>query len=1137
MLVDREVELRALVKRSDTPFLGLLGEAITKAAQVEINGAISSDSTIEGYIRLLYRYPALFSIHLTSTLMSGMGQTGNYDLYIHIRKALQLSKEPTADEKEALWSAFRRAVLGLGLEVSPRVSGHHYMADTYLRQAGVPLAFADDLAEKMLSFAKSAGLPDGDDPEGIIQWQAALESKLGSPFSRVAQKAVTFDTQGFYTRCFIKVHESGGASQSANTLEHAMAKAFEEQTRGMYFRRAAVPYFAMNDGCLGVFVPAGETARLVEVTVDGKRTQYQVGTSDEFLNISKPLPFQVSIREGSSQFHSQHEIWEDDKANRLLLFTSTGRLKARGSLGMEGVIIASPGAYTALTRFCPSGMELDEFSEAPQLFLFPVLLHPGQNLTLFNGSASLTLQGEERPLAVWTGPVRGTKEMVEFNFGTLGLDLDFPKSWMTVSNGEFQVHLFSNTSNAQAVVCVTADFEGHAIVAIAEAQWHEPLAPGLSRILAEIRRPGEARVLLRTSVLFWNGLESVSAGLKFRLNSNPVNLEIAQCENFTVTDGAIRPKDTASRHLSLTFRLDEKRFQTLAWNAPGVFIQVAGSKADEYGTGHRVNRPLGSIEAVSLTSTKQIIVSASEPGELSLGDWRQYFDFSRQPSKMLPASFLASRITATSDILCFKPAQSSVAQPLLKLVRPHFINNISDKVVDGQIVVKLDSPSEIEAVRFNAVDVLSGQDVEIELLADDANWTNTRLGRARLMTLTGAEGNFISTVYLTQELWTAGAWTIKFDGRIGGIWGHLQNARHDQFAVGLISDSSGAQAGNSTLISSLKLLNDKQSLAVFSRVQHGLLPCYAESSWASMHWLSTAWRFLVEKWRGHEDGGVTVFIDMACTRPPQDSESSWMLQQHIGADLPGIFALPAEQYRKVNVNKHPFSRALRAIALCDQSYPAVFGDLLHPGAAMGFTNFSAVARGAPPKKFLLDLYTEGLRGTDAASSDTLRLEDVAFAPEAGDYLGPVHYRYVERCLEAAYENTMGGNEIRRGQAIGICLHVRRVMPTIDSPVMPSFKGVRPHVDPWPKPEAEGEDPEQAQRYENLQNIKHFLSLFALHCRAQSRVLGQLPHFLSKLNTAQIPLEACLPYLLQVGEAYFSFYLLLWELVLSSEQIS
>jgi hypothetical protein len=229
MLVDREVELRALVKRSDAPFLGLLGETISKDAQVEIDGAISSDSTIDGYIRLLYRYPALFSIHLTSTLMAGMGQTGNFELYPHIRKALQLSKELTVDETEALWLAFRRAALGLGLEVSPRVSGHHYMADTYLRQAGVPLAFADDLAEKMLSFAKSAGLPDGDDPEGIIRWQAALELKLGPPFSRVAQKAVTFDTQGFYTRCFIKVHESGSASQSANTLEHAMAKAFEEQ--------------------------------------------------------------------------------------------------------------------------------------------------------------------------------------------------------------------------------------------------------------------------------------------------------------------------------------------------------------------------------------------------------------------------------------------------------------------------------------------------------------------------------------------------------------------------------------------------------------------------------------------------------------------------------------------------------------------------------------------------------------------------------------------------------------------------------------------------------------------------------------------------------------------------------------------
>ena len=240
MLSAWEQELRAVVQKSDTPFLGLFGDALSPQVRVGIINAIATDRTVEGYVRLLYRYPALFAIHLTSTLMAGMGQTGSFDLYPHIRTALQRTVEPTTDEKQTLWTAFRRAVLGLGLEVSPRTSGHHYMADTYLRQVGVPLAFADDLAEKMLGFAKTAGLPDGDDPEGIARWQSALESRLLPPFSRVAQKAVALDAQGFYARVFLKVHESGGASPGTNQLEQAMVKPLRSSPEAAAF---AVPRY------------------------------------------------------------------------------------------------------------------------------------------------------------------------------------------------------------------------------------------------------------------------------------------------------------------------------------------------------------------------------------------------------------------------------------------------------------------------------------------------------------------------------------------------------------------------------------------------------------------------------------------------------------------------------------------------------------------------------------------------------------------------------------------------------------------------------------------------------------------------------------------------------------------------------
>lgn len=1132
MLSTWEQELRAVVKKSEAPFLGLLGDALSSQVRVGIVNAIAADRTVDGYIRLLYRYPALFAIHLTSTLMAGMGQTGSFDLYPHIRTALQRAVDPTSDEKEALWSAFRRAVLGLGLEVSPRTSGHHYMADTYLRQVGVPLAFADDLAEKMLGFAKTAGLPDEDDPEGIARWQSALEYKLVPPFSRVAQKAVALDTQGFYARFFIKVHESGGASTGANPLEQAMVKAFEKLPAGRRFRRASVPYLALNDGCLGVFVPAGESARTVEVTVDGQCSQRRVGVEDEFLSITDSLPRVVSVRDAGSQQTMQFEVWEDEKPNRMLLFTETGRLKGRAQLGMSDALVLPPGRYKALCRFRPPEVEAEEFSEEPRLFTFPVLIHPGQKQSFSNGPAVLMLQGEARPLAIWAGPVRGTKDSVEFNYGELALHLEFPVDWLAASDGKFEVFLSSNISDALAVVPVTTDAEGYAALSVSQAPWQESLPPGLLRILAEIRRPGEVRALLRTSVLFWNGLESVSSSLKFRLKCNPTNLLAVQCVNFSISEGLIQPKDNASRHLSLSFRLDERRVQTLAWNAPGVFVEVAG--VNESGVRSRVNRALGSTEVVWLTSSKQVIVSSSESGELSVGDWAQLTDFSRQTFKVLPASFLASRITAQSNTLSFKPIGSGVAVPLLKLVQPHFVHNISDTVVEGQLVIKLESPNEIEAVLVKAHEALTGQDIEVELNANTSTWTSNRLGRTRLMTLPGPAGGFIATVYIALELGATGAWTFRFDGRIAGIWGHLQNQRNDQFATGFICDNSGAQTTSTSLVAALSELTDKQSLATFMRVQQELLPCYAESSWTSMRWLSTAWRALVGKWQGHEAEGIAVFIDMACSRPPEESAQSWMPQQHIGADLPFIFALPADDYKRVNESRHPLARSLRTMAQFQRCYPMVFEDLLHVGVAMGFSNVGAITRGAVPRDFSLERYSQTLRQTGAAPADLVRREETAFIPDAGDYLGPIHYRYAEACLDTAYENTLGGNEIRRGQAIGLCLHVRKAMPTLNITMLSRLKGSRPQVDPWPCTEADNMEPEQAQKQENLNSIQHFLSLFALYCRVGARSPESLRTFMSALNSAEQPVESCISYLLQVGDAFFAYYLLLWEVVVTSE---
>ena len=142
-----EKEVIKAIRESDAPFLGLLGEAFTGDARDAMDKAIAANPTLAGYVARLESHPAMFAVNLVWHVMHGMGQDGIFSLYPHIIKALGMNRELNQSEREPLWHAFRRTLLLLGLEPSARTSGTHFMVDEYVRQAGVPLPFVDDLAE------------------------------------------------------------------------------------------------------------------------------------------------------------------------------------------------------------------------------------------------------------------------------------------------------------------------------------------------------------------------------------------------------------------------------------------------------------------------------------------------------------------------------------------------------------------------------------------------------------------------------------------------------------------------------------------------------------------------------------------------------------------------------------------------------------------------------------------------------------------------------------------------------------------------------------------------------------------------------------------------------------------------------
>ena len=99
MLKKLEEEIREAIRKSDVPFLGLLGDTISSANRTALDIAILSNPTISGYIRNLGLYPALFSVNLTYFVMQGMGQAGHFELYPHIQKAIGSSKVFSANDR------------------------------------------------------------------------------------------------------------------------------------------------------------------------------------------------------------------------------------------------------------------------------------------------------------------------------------------------------------------------------------------------------------------------------------------------------------------------------------------------------------------------------------------------------------------------------------------------------------------------------------------------------------------------------------------------------------------------------------------------------------------------------------------------------------------------------------------------------------------------------------------------------------------------------------------------------------------------------------------------------------------------------------------------------------------------------
>ena len=1126
MLKEYNEQLEQRLKEVDWPFLGLFGDLLDRDARRIAMLAIANVHSVEGYCGHIRRFPALFSIYLCRVLMQTFGQHDCFQLWPEIQKALHLKEQPTDAEKSQLWLAFRNACKKLGLEVSPRTEGTHYRVDEFLRQVGLSIHHANALATKMLKFARRQGIPDEDNPQSVLTWQSALCQTLNSQFSKAARDAVLLDRKGYYTQSFLRVYSGREAvGPNASLLDKAFAEALRApDTTGKQVMRAAIPQVLLQNEMIGVLLPGGET-RDWKVMVDGTAHLLRSGVSDQFVPFEECLPKSISIYDDSGLKLVDSPLWEDEKNNRVILFSAdTGHIVARGALASPDLVVP-PGRYLLISRFEPQAEELEysQLSDDPALFLFPLTLAPGQKFQLSRGSTCFRIGATAEPLLSWNG-LSFTSQDGHQVYRALGLlvNIQVPADQIAF-DARFEADLSIGQGGEWETVPVALSEHGISILDLGDIAARARWSPGVWRCQVQLRRAGEARSVGKLSGFCWIGLNDIQPGPRFVLSEAPKNLMLSASDNARLASSEIRCSDAGRRSVRLVFSLDTRREAAFTWMVPGVFLELL-----EYDSDRRaIRKPLtvGTTLLASGLSSGQLIISSTEVATIKLGGLQRYRDFGRSGAMILPLGTLADQLTPQSSELVYCSESTDNPITLARLIRPQEILSFTIEPDRNQALVRFKTADPVSMIQARLVNLVSGdvQTLFADFLEEKAE--HDAREKVQFLQTTTEDGYQNTTAIVPARNLDAGLWMASFEVRQTSGWGRLSNARGDYYTVGVVVGKDQKILSNGFVESSLQLVSAGSSTAILQRVHEALQYCYAPESWPSISWLVPLWRNLLSDIAARGDSEKLRLLGLATRLPNDVSSPSWIPQVTILSRLPMLLAEPARNYLAAD-GDDLLTHSMKMLGGLPASLANAFNGGVHFSLALAFGNAPAIAtQQAHPALFDVKKYHQSLLDNDDRASAYL-ISDDDYVPGPGEWLGPLHSRFVKHQIDERWARTQGGNELRRGQAIGMARRTERFVRKL------TLHGLAMDwiASPW-EPETDEFTPDSIrERLDLLRPLEHFISAFAWHCRLEARQSGALGKFLNGIDEPGVDGESALGFLLHVGEAMLGFYLLLWEFV-------
>lgn len=1137
-----DAKLRRQIDDGSVPFLGLYADTFEASWRSTVSTWLAGQhDRLAGVAKLLQQWPALGAAYLMAHVVESYGGEQGYAVYPALATALDVPEATLGGDgpRRQLWNAFRLACLRLRLDVLDRCAGNGYMVAEYRHQAGLSLACAERLGTEMAMYARLAGLPDDDDPAGIRLWRDGLLERPALLAS--TREALLHDAGDYYVRAFLRALREPEAADAPGIVR-ALARGYtarQPADSATLRRPLAVPQVRWRDGILVVELPATAAGSVHTWCIDYAGTTLGCPADSDsrpvpLVTDDGALPDSVQVTAMPHGLQRRFPLWADGRGNRLLAFDADGVLVAACRLGSEEQWLAA-GDYTVVSRFRPQGRE-DEVLELESdcaLYEWPLTLGPGECVEIRHGPAVLTFRAPARPRLACSGQVyRDVNGHVVFAQTGLMLDVTLPVGTIAGDlpaaelSSEHELTLSLRGGPVLGTLPLRPDATGRCREPLAVLLDAAPAGP--APLLAELRRSGQARVLARQVTTVWIGLEAFDAAGALICRRPPRNRADTHDDNLEVRPlpgGGCRlaAADGGRRSFRIGYSVGDERVCTLVWPVTGVFASLL-----DYGVTPVQEQalPAGGRLALRRDSRAVLDIATGAAGELRFGAHRYAVAASGQ--RRLPVATLAEALGPDADTLSFTPAGTTRAIPVLRLVMPHRTLTFEAGKPTASTACRYTLADQSTVLHVSALNIIDGRTLELALLADDPSCCAT--APAWLLTERLDDGAWQHTLKLVPERWSPGAWVLSVDAEVQGRRARLLDADGNACGIGLLLDSQGRRT---TCLDLPGTLSAAQRLAMLGRAHIALqsLPCVARR--ADLAWLPKHWQSLARGFAHPDIQTLTRLLALSQCEPTGEhtgTGSDERVPQHVlGSVLPELYTRPAADY--AGLGDGPFA----ALAAVHKAPADVYGQRLSQVAAVGLANCAQVNAGARPQEFAFERYARALASAGAGS----RRPAPDWRPRGADCLGPQHLPWARAMLRARLTNTQASADAdaRPGHALRLARCMQR------QPVGSWLPGLSSALlDPRPVlgSPVSGAVPEEAVAIEDhLDALAHALALYAGACRLEARVPGTLGRCMQYLedglpDTTPDQHQAALGWLLAAGRELFAFYLLLWELALSTE---